>query len=166
MKSGQTVLLILVLIVVLLGGAACAGRAPAPQTGAAEPRTALDVLQLREPKAKWDAKSLLHGDLDQDGGEDYAVAGIRGDRFLVGIVQGPVSAKSRTWTLDFPWQGGGQEALCSKKARVALEELDEEAATGAGRPEGTPALLLHDDRCDAFHIYWDPQARDFTWWRL
>lgn len=161
MKSSRAVLL----VVTLLGGTACAGRPPEPRTGAAEPRTALDLLRQREPKAEWRAGSLIQEDLDRDGGEDYALAGIRGDRFLVGVVQGPVSAK-RVRILDFPWKGGGQEALCSKNAQLVLEKLDEEAATGAGQPEGTPALLLHDDRCDAFHIYWDPQARDFTWWRL
>ena len=27
-------------------------------------------------------------------------------------------------------------------------------------------FILHDERCDAFHIYWDPAKQSFDYWRL
>jgi hypothetical protein len=161
MKTRQTSLLILVLC-------ACAGCA----TGRTAPgtRTALDVVRLRQPNTQWSSKSLVEGDLDQDGRPDYALSGIRKDRFVVGIVEGPVTAGSKTWFLDFPWKGGGQEALCSDQAKISLEPLD--PATKAGErkaatvSKGGLGINLHDDRCDAFHIYWDPARKTFDWWRL
>src|ERR1700742_618366 len=129
MKTSPKILLALILSL----GAACAGNR-APQTAkpapAVEPKTALEVLRLRQPNTEWSSKSLLKGDLDQNGGPDYAATGIRKDRFVVGIVEGPISAHSRTWFLDFPWKGGGEGALCSDKAKMTLEPLD--SATKAG----------------------------------
>jgi len=165
MKTSQTILLTLILCF----GAACAGSRPkAPRTPSVEPRTALEVLRLRQPNTEWSSQSLLQGDLDQNGNPDYAATGIHNDRFVVGIVEGPISSRSRTWFLDFPWKGGGEGALCSDKAKMTLEPLD--PATKAGerkvaRKAGL-GLNLHDDRCDAFHIYWDPERKTFDWWRL
>ena len=165
MKTSQTILLTLILCF----GAACAGsRSKAPRTTSVEPRTALEVLRLRQPNTEWSSQSLLQGDLDQNGSADYAATGIHNDRFVVGIVEGPISSRSRTWFLDFPWKGGGEGALCSDKAKMTLEPLD--PATKAGerkvaRKAGL-GLNLHDDRCDAFHIYWDPERKTFDWWRL
>jgi hypothetical protein len=171
MKTSRTIFLALILCL----GAACAGtRSTAPRTAKSSPaptvapRTALEVLRLRQPNTEWDAKSLLQGDLDQNGGPDYAATGIRKDRVVVGIVEGPVSARSRTWFLDFPWKGGGEGALCSDKVKMTLEPLDAAAKAGERKVANKPGvgLNLHDDRCDAFHIYWDPERKTFDWWRL
>lgn len=147
--------------------AACAGREPEPRTGAS-PRTALDVLKRKEPSATWDPKSLLQGDLDLDGTPDYALAGLKGDRFVVGIVQGPVTAggaDSRSWTLGFPWDGE-EDALCSKKAKISLEPLEENEGPKPEHPRKGQGINLHDGQCDAFHIYWNPKERTFEYWRL
>jgi hypothetical protein len=169
MKTSRTIFLALILCL----GAACAGnRSNAPRTSrnprAVEPRTALEVLRLRQPNTEWDAKTLLRGDLDQNGGVDYAATGIRKDRVVVGIVEGPISARSRTWFLDFPWKGGGEGALCSEKAKITLEPLDPATEAGARKVASKPGvgINLHDERCDAFHIYWDPERKTFDWWRL
>jgi hypothetical protein len=169
MKTSRTIFLALILCL----GAACAGnRSHAPRTShnprSVEPRTALEVLRLRQPNTEWDAKTLLRGDLDQNGGVDYAATGIRKDRVVVGIVEGPISARSRTWFLDFPWKGGGEAALCSQKAKITLEPLDPATEAGARKVARKPGvgINLHDERCDAFHIYWDPERKTFDWWRL
>jgi hypothetical protein len=163
MKTRQTILLILV----LCGCTACATSSRRAPGGA---RTALDVVKLRQPNTQWSPQSLVEGDLDQDGRPDYAVSGIRKDRFVVGIVEGPVTAGSKTWFLDFPWKGGGQEALCSDQAKMTLEPLDPSTKAGerkaASGGKGGLGINLHDDRCDAFHIYWDPSRKTFDWWRL
>jgi hypothetical protein len=168
MKTSPKILLALILCL----GAACAGNRAPRTVQTIEPKTALEVLRLRQPNTEWSSKTVLKGDLDQNGGPDYAATGIRKDRFVVGIVEGPISAHSRTWFLDFPWKGGGEGALCSDKAKMTLEPLDSATKAGerkvANKPASKPGLglNLHDDRCDAFHIYWDPERKTFDWWRL
>jgi hypothetical protein len=151
--------------------AACAtsqeGRTPppAPSQPATGSRIALDVLKRHDPETDWDGKSLLHADLDLDGVEDYALTGLRKDRFVVGIVHGPIAEDSRVWTLDFPWNGG-EDALCSKHAKIALESLAENEGIKPGHPGKGTGINLHDDLCDAFHIYWNADEQKFEWWRL
>ena len=150
----------LLLLLLCLAGAACA-------TGhRGTPRTAVDLLQRREPAVEWNDRSLIEADLDQDGVPDYAVTGLRKDRVVVGLVHGPLTAGSPAWTLEFPWKGGGEDALCSRDARIAPEPLDDEATTRAGHPVKGTGINLHDDRCDAFHIFWNPEKKKFEWWRL
>jgi hypothetical protein len=141
----------------LLGLIGCAGT-PRP----AGTRTAVDLLRQREPDTQWDAKSLLHGDLDQDGADDFALTGIKDDLFIVGIVKGPLGDSSRHSILKFPWGDGDQGSLCSPKAKIALEPIMEDDPPGR---KGL-GIDLHDDQCDAFHIYWDPEQKDYDWWRL
>lgn len=161
MRTGRGIAIILV-----LGCTACAGgRAPAPRGAGAGPIAALDLLELREPATRWDRRSVLQADLDLDGGEDFAAAGLRKDRFVVAIVRGPLKADSRVWTLEFPWSGG-EDALCSKRAKIVLEPLAENEGPKAGHPRTGMGINLHDDLCDAFHIFWNPAERQFEWWRL
>lgn len=160
MKSYWSVLLVLVLC------GCAAGRAPSPRRAASGPATALETLKLREPHTNWDAKSLLKADLDQDGGEDFALLGRGKDHFVVGIVHGPVKAPNDgVWTLDFPWSGG-EDALCSKHAKITLESLAENEGPEPDQPRKGVGVNLSDDLCDAFHIYWSPRKQRFAWWRL
>jgi hypothetical protein len=147
----------ILLAIPLLGLIGCAG-APRP----AGTRTAVDLLRQREPGIQWDEKSLLHGDLDRDGTEDFALTGIKGDLFIVGIVKGPLGDASRHSILKFPWGDGDQDSLCSSKAKISLESIAEDDPPGF---KGM-GLNLHDDQCDAFHIYWDAEQKDYDWWRL
>jgi hypothetical protein len=153
-----------ILLLALCLCAACAGnRAPEPAAGSS--RTALDTLKLKEPATEWNGKSLLRADFDLDGGEDYAFSGLRKDRFVVGIVSGPLGSDGGVWTLDFPWDGS-EDALCSKDAKIALEPLEENEGPKAGHPRKGMGINLSDDQCDAFHIYWNPEEKDFEYWRL
>ena len=153
MKTALRILLALALAA-LIG---CAGT-PRP----AGPNSAVDLLRQREPDTNWDSKSLVHGDFDQDGTEDFALAGIKGDLFVVGIVKGPVAPSSRHSILKFPWGDGDQSSLCSSKARIEAETIAEDDPPGR---KGL-GINLHDDECDSFHIYWDPEQNDYDWWRL
>lgn len=156
MRSKRNLLLVLALVC-----AACAG-APSSR----HPRTALDVLRQRYPAVQWNGKNLVEADLDHDGAPDYALTGISKDRVVVGIVRGPVTAEAPVWTLEFPWSGGGEDALCSRDAKIAAEPLGDEAESRTGHAAKGTGLNLHDDRCDAFHIFWNPQKKKFEWWRL
>jgi hypothetical protein len=159
-----------ILLVIPLLALGCAGNRAATAPGRPGAPTALDLLRQRDPQASWDAASQVHADLDLDGVADYAVRGLRKDRVLVGIVKGPLEAKSRTWILDFPWGKESQDSLCSKKVKIELEDLDDSSTAGAkparvkkGKGKG---ISLYDDRCDAFHIYWNADDQKFDWWRL
>jgi hypothetical protein len=145
----------------LLFLALCAGCA-----GLHSPRTALDAARQHDPTVQWDAKSLLEADFDQDGRADYALIGLRKDRVVVGIVRGPLVPGTPVWTLEFPVKGGGEDALCSADAKIAVEPLGDEAKTRRGGGGQGVGLNLHDDKCDAFHIFWNPEKKKFEWWRL
>ncbi|HET9228636.1 MAG TPA: hypothetical protein VFR31_18300 [Thermoanaerobaculia bacterium] len=153
----------LLLTLALPGLIGCAGVRPSagPETAPppAKRLTALEILRQREPDTKWEADSLVKADLDQDGTEDYAFKGIRGDLVIVGIVNGPVEESCSHWTLEFPWDGG-QDSLCTREARIEFETIQEQ-----GEPS-RPGINLHDDLCDAFHIFWDPEQKTYDWWRL
>ncbi len=142
-------------LLLLALGAGCAGLH--------SPRTALDAARAKDPGVTWNAQSLLEADLDQDGRADYALLGTRKDKVVVGIVHGPLAAGTPVWTLDFPVKGGGEDALCSADAKITVEPLDDEAKT---HRKGGMGLNLHDDKCDAFHISWNPEKKKFEWWRL
>lgn len=150
-------LLFLLVVVSLIG---CAGARPPASPG--KMQSALDLLRVREPKTQWSSASLLKGDLDQDGTVDFALSGLRGDVFVVGIVQGPARSSSKHWTLEFPMEGGTDEALCSRTAKIELEEIEKEGDMA----HPAVGINLHDDQCDSFHIFWDGDKSEYDWWRL
>jgi len=178
MKTSRTAHAILLASALLLV-CGCAGNRTPRTPGKSAPGP-LSVLQRQDRKAVWNEASQVVADLNQDGVDDYALRGRRKDRVVVGIVAGPVTARSRAWILAFPWGKGTQDSLCSQEAKIEAEELDESATAGAeparapsrskgpNRPKGLKGqgISLYDDRCDAFHIYWSPADRKFSWWRL
>ena len=133
-------------------------------TGLHKPRTALDAVRQRSPAVEWNASSLIEADLDQDGRADSVLTGLGADRVVVGIVRGPVAAGTPVSTLEFPLTGGGEDALCSRDVKITVEPLGDEAKTRKGR--AGMGINLHDDKCDAFHIFWNPEKKKFEWWRL
>lgn len=154
MKKGPALLL----LVAMAGLIGCAGIRPP----GGKIRSAFDLLRVREPETQWDSASLLKGDLDQDGTSDYALSGLRDNVFVVGIVQGPLSGSSRHWALKFPMEGGTDEALCSRNAKIRLEQIEKEGT----RVRPGVGINLHDEQCDSFHIFWDAEQKTYDWWRL
>lgn len=127
--------------------------------------TALRVLRLREPEVKW---SLLKADFDYDGVDDYALGGRKGSLYVLGVVKGSLSGKSKHWTLEFSQDAGNQGALCSvTNARIRLERLSAEEVEEVRKlPRKSRGINLSDEECDSFHIYYDRKEKRFVWWRL
>jgi len=130
--------------------------------------TALTLLTSLEPKVAWHTQSLLKADFDFDGLDDYALGGSDDDRYVIGIVKGPLNPQSRHWTLKFSADAAEQGALCSvTSASIDLEQLDEDNVEGVNTlPQNSRGINLSDGACDAFHIFWDPKQKQFVWWRL
>jgi hypothetical protein len=122
-------------------------------------------VRRHSPTVEWNAQSLIEADLDQDGRADFVLTGLGKEQVVVGIVHGPVAAGAPVYTLEFPLNGGGEDALCSRDVKITFEPLGDEAKTHNGGTKGM-GINLHDDKCDAFHIFWNPDKKKFEWWRL
>src|SRR5262249_27447609 len=95
-----------------------------PQNNKTVSPTPLSLLRSFESKVTWNPQTLLKADFDYDGVDDYALGGKTGDRYVVGILKGPLSEKSQHWTLTFSADPGSQGALCSVvSAEIELEQL-------------------------------------------
>jgi len=171
----NTIAKILLPVALTLPIGCAANRAPRVPASTPAPPTALSLLHQSDPRTDWIAASQIRGDFDADGTADFALRGLRQDRVVVGIVQGPLGPRSRTWRLDFSWGKGTQDSLCSREAKIELEDLDESALAGAKHARRPPpraagaagmGISLYDDGCDAFHIYWSPDEHKYAWWRL
>jgi len=142
--------------------------------------TGLSLLTQKIPTVKWNARSQIKGDFDYDGITDYAVRGIRGAKFVVGIVKGSATPNSKYWTLEFGEDAGDQGSLCSvKSAVITVDDIDKDYVKFASEyleadyakrlkslPKNSKGITVADGRCDSFHIFWDKKAKEFTFWRV
>ncbi|MDQ3749727.1 MAG: F-BAR domain-containing protein [Acidobacteriota bacterium] len=147
---------------------------------AQETVTPLSLLTQKNPAVKWNAKSQIKGDFDYDGINDYAVRGIKGVKFVVGIVKGSVTPKSKYWTLEFGEDAGDQGSLCSvKSAVISVDDIDKDYVEFASEyleadyakrlenlPKNSKGITVADGMCDSFHVFWDKKAKEFTFWRI
>jgi len=140
----------------LLGGATH-GQTKVPQDG----QRALKVLESLEPKTSWRPETLLKGDFDCDGSKDYAFGGQKANRYIIGILKGPVKANSKHWVISFKSGKESQNSLCSLDARINLESRKDLKTRHKCK-----GIKLHDDLCDSFHIYWKKLMGRFVWSRL
>ncbi len=142
--------------------------------------TTFNLLKQKYPAVKWNSKSLIKGDFDYDGVIDYALRGRKGTLFVVGIVKGNLTNKSKHWTLQFGEDAGDQGSLCSvKSAVITLDDIDKDYKEFASDylepdyakrlkavPKNSKGITVADGACDSFHIFWDKKVKEFTWWRV
>jgi len=129
---------------------------------------ALQLLTSHEPKVRWSSRDLLKADFDYDGVVDYALTGKKGNLFVVGIVKGSLTSKSKHWTLKFSQDAASQGALCSiADARISIERFskDDENPDVRKLPGKSRGINLSDKSCDSFHIYYNRKEKKFVWWR-
>jgi hypothetical protein len=141
---------------------------------------AFSVLRNREPTVQWNEKSQIKGDFDYDGTIDYALRGREGKFFILGIVKGSVSRKSKHWMMRFSEDAGDQGSLCSvKSAVINVDDIDKDYFDFAGDyleadyaitlkklPKNSKGINIADGLCDSFHVFWNKKEKRFMWWRI
>jgi hypothetical protein len=125
-------------------------------------------------------------DVTGDSIADVVVPGKDTERVFVGVVEGPVRAGSRAWSLAFHVGKQTQDSLCgslvnlnAEDPRLPLAELGCGAAAQGGRCADYKAadqwlrdhssargIRVDDGMCDSFHVYWDSNKSALGWWRL
>lgn len=142
--------------------------------------TVLSVLTKKDARVKWNAKSQIKGDFDYDGVTDYAIRGRKGKLFVLGVVKGAPTNRSKSWTMEFPQDSGNQGGLCSVAgAKINVENIDKDYKEFASEyldeeynkmfaafPKGSKGINIYDGMCDSFHVFWDKKTKDFNWWRI
>ncbi len=142
--------------------------------------TAFSVLKKNYPAVNWNLKSQIKGNFDYDGVTDYALRGRKGKKFVVGIVKGLVTEKSKHWTLEFGEDAGDQGGLCSvKSAVIAIDDIDKNYVRFAvdylkpdfakrlqSVPKNSKGITISDRMCDSFQIFRDKKIKQFIWWQI
>jgi hypothetical protein len=135
------------------------------------------------PLARWRAEETQAGDFTYDGIPDLALMGVEGATVYVVVVEGPVTERSRVFTLRLTSGTEARDSVCGPPADTQLgveapaggcsgtgKAEPPECAAAAGRlPEsarraGAMGLALSSPDCDPFHVYFD--GKGLAWWRL
>ncbi len=164
-----------------------AGAAPKPPDARQQ---ALRVLRLRYPEVSWQLERTLQSDFTGDGEGDLAVQGNRGRDFSVGVIVAPIgplsTMLSMTWAaaanpessacvnavapqlvteaIALPadlWGCAGEDVATESCASVRI--LEEWLLDAAAR--GVQGLRVTGDRCEELHLYWNPQSKQFDYWK-
>ena len=148
----------------------------------------IELLSRWREDVQWKRDSLLLSDVTLDRETDAVVLGLKGNSVFVGIVAGPFGKSSKHWILEFG--ANSQDGLCgpASGARLRLEKLpipedapktceSSEVARECRRwreaaqllylaaARGSKGINLGDEKCDSFHIYFDPVQGQPVWWR-
>ena len=107
-------------------------------------------------------------DINCDGAQDhvFTAASTDGKHFYVGVVLGPISAKSQYSIVRFDAEGNYQSGFCGPFESLRPAALvDVSDALGGELPEGyrvsqkCKGLRLVAGECDNFHLYWNHSTR-------
>lgn len=162
--------------------------APAQDAPLAEVIRARDLLAQRVASVAWTTRSAQVADVTLDGVADVVLLGERAGSAVVAVVAGPLTPKTKHWTLIFEGGPGTESGLCAPpgEALLSLESpelpLDEWGCSGdapskeckravavndrlvaARKNKGTRGVRLNAGECDAHHIYFDGDK--LQWWR-
>jgi hypothetical protein len=112
-------------------------------------------------------------DINCDGLEDRVFTARDHDRFYVAVVLAPLDRMSRVSEAAFRLRGQSEDALCGSPLMIERERLDyDPREDGEGMPEGFErsstclGLRLVSGECDSFHLFWNRERNQLSWWRL
>jgi hypothetical protein len=127
---------------------------------------ALEALRMKSPDVRW-RKPVLHGNFTGHGVTDSAVLGVSRTAILVATIVGPVRVGSEVLTSSWPIGQDGIDAECVRRAVLTTERVSLPAHLDDGRQRSGDqrGLRLELPQCGTLHLYCDPPARWFSWWR-
>jgi hypothetical protein len=175
-----------VLLAGLTIGAVAAPKAPDAK------QQALRILRLRYPDVRWQLDHPVTADFTGDGEGDLALQGARGRDFAVGVIVGPIGPLSTMLSMVWPAAGNPVSSDCVNNAAplliaeavslpsdlwgcleagekapsefcVSVRDLDAWVRDATAR--GLRGLRVTGDGCDELHLYWNPENKQFDYWR-
>ena len=163
--------------------AAAVGQPAAAEPPVAPPETpaalAARLAARQLPRARWRVGEARTADFTYDGVADLALMGVDGAAFVLAVVEGPVTERSRVLLARLPSGGEAPGPLCGPPAAVQVntERPDASGLTGldAGAREriedgaeagGLGFVVVHASStgyCQAVHLLYD--GARLAWWR-
>jgi hypothetical protein len=137
---------------------------------AATPRdgtTFLQILRNERKDVRWEASSVVVGDIDGDEKQDTVAVGYLPEEVVLAIHA--TTATSKINFLNFGVNPGAENAVCSVPVELSVMPLS--CSSDTGRLPGckeTPkalALVLSDGDCDPINLYWSHDEHRLAWWR-
>jgi hypothetical protein len=175
------------LAVALVGSSSMGAESDAGSSGQLDP---LVLLSRWRADVSWRRETLLTGDVTLNREADAVVLGVKGDQLLIAIVAAPFVASSKRWFVELSPSSSSPNRTCgpTSRARIELERLavPEDVPTSCDSSEvakecrrwretaqllylaaarGGKGIRLTVEKCDSFHVYFDPVQRQPTWWK-
>jgi hypothetical protein len=145
------------------------GNADAKQNAAA--LKVVDHIAKTRPDIKWDRATMVSGDFNDDGRQDYAMVGYKDDGIVLAIRAASArDGQLQTQYLYYRIGGNSQAAICEAPAKLLVKKqlcnpMDEQLP-GCKESPTANSLRLSGGECDAIHLYWNHKENRMEWWRL
>jgi hypothetical protein len=146
-------------------------------TGKADARQNAATLKVAEqiaktrPDIKWDRATVVSGDFNDDGKQDYAMVGYKGGGIVLAIrATSAGDGQLQTQYLHYRIGRAIQAAICEAPAKLQVKTqlcnpMDEQLP-GCKESPTAKSLRLSGGECDAIHLYWNHKENRMEWWRL
>ncbi len=173
--------------VILAAGCATGPRPLGSDPGALGPSAPdpTEALRAAAPDVTWQPLPVLAADLTGDGVTDQVYRGRTGGAVVLGLIAGPTTRPGPVRLIRLPVRPHAPGSLCRAEVTLTAETVHPPLAKlgcqGAGQAPGCTGVVagarfarahpslrgvrVDDGRCPAFHVYWDPTASTFAWWR-
>jgi len=144
--------------------------APAWAAPADDGKAAASAIAAGSPGIRWDKTTLVTGDFNGDGTQDWAMVGYKGSGIELAVrFSGGKTSKAQTQLLAFGIDPSAQAAICEAPAKLRVEKLQCQPGDGAlsvcDSADTSSSLDLSGGECDSIHIYWNGDAKKMAWRR-
>ena len=134
------------------------------------PDVAYEEIATNNPNVRWDRRSLVEADFNDDGYTDFAMIGYKEvDLVLAVHASSHVGSRYRSELLPIGVGGSIQGAVCSLPVTLSIHEQvcdpGEGLLAGCRESKRSKSLSLEDGECDSIHLYWNHDEERMEWWR-
>jgi len=126
-----------------------------------------------DPRWPWNPETVLAGDMNCDGVDDYCVSACADSCLFLAVVLGPPADSSRVSIIGFECNPISQYGLGGWPPRLRLEALTYDLTHGLEHPvrglRFSPkcnGILIIAGQIDPFHVFWSDEDDQLSWWRL